>query len=89
MRLIFIIQVFSYLLRRYSFLFYRGKVEYANPKEKYIRYSLESAIKYTPEGNIIKGGFASTAALPDDVRNGIVIDSHVRLILSLNVVRTG
>ena len=26
MRLIFIIQVFSYLLRRYSFLFYRGKV---------------------------------------------------------------
>nr|DAG90606.1 MAG TPA: hypothetical protein [Crassvirales sp.] len=26
MRLIFIIQVFSYLLRRYSFLFYRGKL---------------------------------------------------------------
>ena len=26
MRLIFIIQVFSYLLRRYSFLFYRGKI---------------------------------------------------------------
>ena len=89
MRLIFIIQVFSYLLRRYSFLFYRGKVEYANPKEKYIRYSLESAIKYTPEGNIIKGGFASTAALPDDVRNGIVIDSHVRLILFLKRGKDG
>ena len=27
MRLIFIIQVFSYLLRRYSFLFYRGKIQ--------------------------------------------------------------
>ena len=27
MRLIFIIQVFSYLLRRYSFLFYRGKLK--------------------------------------------------------------
>ena len=65
------------------------KVEYANPKEKYIRYSLESAIKYTPEGNIIKGGFASTAALPDDVRNGIVIDSHVRLILFLKRGKDG
>ena len=28
MRLIFIILMFSYLLRRYSFLFYRGKIQY-------------------------------------------------------------
>lgn len=74
---------------RNAFGVYEAKVEYANPKEKYIRYSLESAIKYTPEGNIIKGGFASTAALPDDVRNGIVIDSHVRLILFLKRGKDG
>ena len=74
---------------RNAFGVYDAKVEYANPKEKYIRYSLESAIKYTPEGNIIKGGFASTAALPDDVRNGIVIDSHVRLILFLKRGKDG
>ena len=74
---------------RKAFGVYEAKVEYANLKEKYIRYSLESAIKYTPEGNIIKGGFASTAALPDDVRNGIVIDSHVRLILFLKRGKDG
>lgn len=33
-RLILIIPVFSYLLRRYSFLFYRGKVH--NFTEKYV-----------------------------------------------------
>ena len=36
-----------------------------------------------------KGVFASTAALPDDVRNGIVIDSHVRLILFLKRGKDG
>ena len=34
MRLIFIIQVFSYLLRRYSFLFYRGKIQIFGEKVK-------------------------------------------------------
>ena len=34
MRLIFIIQVFSYLLRRYSFLFYRGKIAQASGMTK-------------------------------------------------------
>ena len=64
-------------------------MEYVNPKEKYIRYSIESAIRYTPEGNIIKAGFASTAALPEDVRNGMALGSHVRLILFLKRGKDG
>ena len=41
------------------------------------------------EGNIIKAGFASTAALPEDVRNGMVLGSHVRLILFLKRGKDG
>lgn len=74
---------------RKAFGIYEAKVEYANVKDRYIRYSLESAIRYTPEGNIIKAGFASTAALPEDVRNGIVQGSHVRLILFLKRGKDG
>ena len=68
---------------RKAFGIYEAKVEYANAKDRYIRYSIESAIRYTPEGNIIKAGFASTAALPEDVRNGMGQGCHVRLILFL------
>ena len=74
---------------RKAFGIYEAKVEYANVKDRYIRYSLESAIRYTPEGNIIKAGFASTANLPEDVRNGIVQGSHVRLILFLKRGKDG
>lgn len=74
---------------RKAFGIYEAKVEYANVKDRYIRYSIESAIRYTPEGNIIKAGFASTAALPEDVRNGIVQGSHVRLILFLKRGKDG
>lgn len=74
---------------RKAFGIYEAKVEYANVKDRYIRYSLESAIRYTPEGNIIKAGFASTAALPEDVRNGMVQGSHVRLILFLKRGKDG
>lgn len=74
---------------RKAFGIYEAKVEYANIKDRYIRYSLESAIRYTPEGNIIKAGFASTAALPEDVRNGMVQGSHVRLILFLKRGKDG
>lgn len=74
---------------RKTFGIYEAKVEYANVKDRYIRYSLESAIRYTPEGNIIKAGFASTAALPEDVRNGMVQGSHVRLILFLKRGKDG
>ena len=74
---------------RKAFGIYEAKVEYANVKDRYIRYSLESAIRYTPEGNIIKAGFASTAALPEDVRNGIVQGSHVHLILFLKRGKDG
>lgn len=74
---------------RKAFGIYEAKVEYANVKDRYIRYSLESAIRYTPEGNIIKAGFASTANLPEDVRNGMVQGSHVRLILFLKRGRDG
>ena len=73
---------------RKAFGIYEAKVEYANVKDRYIRYSLESAIRYTPEGNIIKAGFASTANLPD-VRNGMVQGSHVRLILFLKRGKDG
>ena len=74
---------------RKAFGIYDAKVEYANVKDRYIRYSLESAIRYTPEGNIIKAGFASTANLPEDVRNGMVQGSHVRLILFLKRGKDG
>ena len=74
---------------RKAFGIYEAKVEYANVKDRYIRYSLESAIRYTPEGNIIKAGFASTANLPEDVRNGMVQGSHVRLILFLKRGKDG
>ena len=74
---------------RKAFGIYEAKVEYANVKDRYIRYSLESAIRYTPEGNIIKAGFASTADLPEDVRNGMVQGSHVRLILFLKRGKDG
>lgn len=74
---------------RKAFGIYEAKVEYANIKDRYIRYSLESAIRYTPEGNIIKVGFASTAALPEDVRNGMVQGSHVHLILFLKRGKDG
>ena len=66
-----------------------AKVEYANVKDRYIRYSIESAIRYTPEGNIIKAGFASTANLPEDVRNGMVQGSHVHLVLFLKRGKDG
>ena len=74
---------------RKAFGIYEAKVDYANAKDRYIRYSIESAIRYTPEGDIIKGGFASTAALPDDVRNNIVAGSHVHLILFLKRGKDG
>ena len=74
---------------RKAFGIYEAKVEYANVKDRYIRYSLESAIRYTPEGNIIKAGFASTANLPEDVRNGIVQGSHVHLVLFLKRGKDG
>lgn len=74
---------------RKAFGIYEAKVEYANVKDRYIRYSLESAIRYTPEGNIIKAGFASTANLPEDVRNGMVQGSPVRLILFLKRGKDG
>ena len=74
---------------RKAFGIYEAKVDYANAQDKYIRYSIESAIRYTPEGEIIKGGFASTSALPDDVRNGIVAGSHVRMILFLKRGKDG
>lgn len=74
---------------RKAFGIYEAKVEYANVKDRYIRYSLESAIRYTPEGNIIKAGFASTANLPEDVRDGMVQGSHVRLILFLKRGKDG
>ena len=74
---------------RKAFGIYEAKVEYANVKDRYIRYSLESAIRYTPEGNIIKAGFASTANLPEDVRNGMVQGSHVRLILFMKRGKDG
>lgn len=74
---------------RKAFGIYEAKVEYANAKDRYIRYSIESAIRYTPEGNIIKAGFASTANLPEDVRNGMVQGSHVRLILFLKRGKDG
>ena len=74
---------------RKAFGIYEAKVEYANVKDRYIRYSIESAIRYTPEGNIIKAGFASTANLPEDVRNEMVQGSHVHLILFLKRGKDG
>lgn len=74
---------------RKAFGIYEAKVDYANTKDRYIRYSIESAIRYTPEGDIIKGGFASTAELPDDVRSGFVAGSHVHLILFLKRGKDG
>lgn len=74
---------------RKAFGIYEAKVEYANAKDRYIRYSIESAIRYTHEGNIIKAGFASTAALPEDVRNGMGQGCHVRLILFLKRGKDG
>lgn len=74
---------------RKAFGIYEAKVEYANVKDRYIRYSIESAIRYTPEGNIIKAGLASTANLPEDVRNGMVQGSHVHLVLFLKRGKDG
>lgn len=74
---------------RKAFGIYEAKVEYANVKDRYIRYSIESAIRYTPEGNIIKAGFASTANLLEDVRNGMVQGNHVHLILFLKRGKDG
>ena len=74
---------------RKAFGIYEAKVEYANVKDRYIRYSIESAIRYTPEGNIIKAGFTSTANLPEDVRNGMVQGSHVHLVLFLKRGKDG
>ena len=84
-----IVSVLDQYEGRKAFGIYEAKVEYANVKDRYIRYSLESAIRYTPEGNIIKAGFASTANLPEDVRNGMVQGSHVRLILFLKRGKDG
>lgn len=74
---------------RKAFGIYEAKVEYANVKDRYIRYSIESAIRYTPEGNIIKAGFASTANLPEDVWSGMVQGSHVHLVLFLKRGKDG
>ncbi len=74
---------------RKAFGIYEAKVEYVNVQDKYIRYSIESAIRYTPEGNIIKAGFASTASLSDEMRRGIVQGGHVHLILFLKRDKDG
>lgn len=74
---------------RKAFGIYEAKVDYANVKDKYIRYTIESVIKNTPEGNITKSGFASTATLTDEVRKGIVAGSHVHLILFLKRGKDG
>lgn len=74
---------------RKAFGIYEAKVDYANANDKYLRYSIESAIRYTPEDDIVKGGFASTGMLSDDVRNSIVAGSHVRLILFLKRGKDG
>lgn len=84
-----IVSVMDKYKGRKAFGIYEAKVEYANVKDRYIRYSIESAIRYTPEGNIIKAGFASTANLPEDVRNGMVQGSHVHLILFLKRGKDG
>ena len=55
MRLIFIIQVFSYLLRRYSFLFYRGKIQLFIEKLLFLPhyFGVGNFSNLYPEGNTI------------------------------------
>lgn len=74
---------------RKAFGIYEAKVEYVDTTKMFLRYSIVSAIRYTPEGNIIKAGFASTASLPDDERRSVVQNSHVRLVLFLKEGRDG
>ena len=64
-------------------------MEYANRDDQYIRYTIDSPIRQTPEGEIAKSGFASTAMLPEVERRGIVQGSHVRLVLFLKRGKDG
>ena len=68
---------------------YDAKVDNVNREDCYIHYTIESEIKPTPEGEITQSGFASTAALPDDVRNGICAGAGVRLLLFLKRGKDG
>lgn len=74
---------------RKAFGIYEARVEYANRDDQYIRYTIDSPIRQTPEGEIAKSGFASTAMLPEGERRGIVQGSHVRLVLFLKRGKDG
>ena len=74
---------------RAAFGTYEARVDYVNTEENYLRYTLESAISATPEGVITPTGYASTAALPAEMKNGIVEGSHVHLTLFLKRGKDG
>lgn len=74
---------------RKAFGIYEARVDYANHDDQYIRYTIHSPIRQTPEGVISQSGFASTATLSEDDRRSIVLGSHVRLVLFLKRGKDG
>lgn len=68
---------------------YEAAVDYVNPTACYMRYTLKSEIRSTPEGEISPTGFASTSFLPDEVRRGLSAGSTVHLLLFLKRGKEG
>lgn len=74
---------------RKAFGVYTAQVTYVNQDNHYLRYSIKSAIPATAEGVISKEGFASTANMPDAVRDNIAAGQQVSLTLFLKRGKDG
>ena len=72
-----------------AFGVYEATVDYVNKEDSYIRYTIKSEIKPTPEGTITPTGFASTANMPEEKRTGIAVGNHVQLLLFLKRGKDG
>ena len=68
---------------------YEAIVDYVNANDCYIRYTIKSMIRNTPEGAITPTGFASTASLPEEIRKSIGVGAKVHLILFLKRGKDG
>lgn len=72
-----------------AFGVYEATIDYVNTTDCYVRYTIKSEIKTTPEGTITPTGFASTADMPNENRIRIAVGNHVHLLLFLKRGKDG
>lgn len=68
---------------------YEATIDYVNTADCYVRYTIKSGIKTTPEGTIAPTGFASTADMSQESRNRIAAGDHVQILLFLKRGKDG